>query len=170
MPADNSNRFPILMLECGVKALSLRKAQDAIRSKYGRDYHRNDQALQDAAALWGATLNQMPLNRIGVFEFLDDIVGLRAGRCEAIVKMAVAPNGLCAMETSHRLPLSGAGRAPSIWNPVAFFSLDDARTAGLSKHRKLFTAIAQKSGNEAAEAKAMLDLIEDAATSQLQLF
>jgi len=171
MPADKSDRFPILMLECGVKALSLRKAQDAIRSKYGPHYHCHDEAMWEVAAdLWGITPKRPPINRHGVFELFDDIVGLRAGRYEIIVKIAVAPNGLCAMSKSHRTALSGGCSPLSVWNPLAFFSLDDARTAGLAEHRKRFADMIKLGCGDISEAKAMLELIDDAATPQLELF
>ena len=139
----------------------------------------NDLSLEEKTAL-AEQLSRpvvVPLHVILTFAKLAGICAAEIDENESLYN-ALAGEGLASMEPasdqdreeSHRLPLSGAGRAPSIWNPVAFFSLDDARTAGLSKHRKLFTAIAQKGGKETAEAKAMLDLIEDAATRQLQLF
>ncbi len=105
-----------------------------------------------------------------MFELFDDIIGLRAGRYEIIVKVAVAPNGLCAMAKSHRTALSGGCNPLSVWNPLAFFSLDDARTAGLAEHRKRFVDIIKLGCGDIAEAKAMLELIDDAAAPQLELF
>lgn len=171
MHADNLVLSPPITLEpLGLTALDMHPGQHAIRARYGPRYHVLDDALRDVASLWGLTLELGRINAHGVFTPLDEVLTFHAGRCRAEIKLAELPNGLCAKSTSHTLSCSGASSAPSVWNPVAFLSIDDARAASLHEHRQRFKAVIGAGDSDAADARSILDQIDGAATPQLELF
>lgn len=164
------NTLPRIILESlSVEALNMRRAQDAIRAKYGPRYHVNPECLAEIAALWGIEPHHDCINDAGVFIAWTQI-GLRAGRCSAEVRYARAPSGLWAMETSYMTAMCGAGAAPSVWDHFAFLCEADARTAGLQALIAKFRGIAMQCGSVAADARKLIEILEAERTQQLSLF
>ncbi|MCC7253613.1 hypothetical protein [Hyphomicrobium sp.] len=153
----------------GIEALDMRPAQNEIRARYGRGYHVNDDCLRDVAALWGIGPNHECINDSGVFIPYERIE-LAKGRCRAEIRYASSPSGLWAMDTSYMTATCGGGASPSVWNGTAFFSEDDARAAGLHSMIELFRNIAAAGKSEAADARKIISLLEEARTPQLALF
>ena len=53
--------FPRIRLELsGVEVIDFKTAQREIRIKYGRDYHRSEDALGEAAARFGRAMSVLP--------------------------------------------------------------------------------------------------------------
>lgn len=153
----------------GIEALDMRPAQNEIRARYGRGYHVNDDCLRDVAALWDIARQHDCINDSGVFTPYDRIE-CRAGRCGAEIRYASSPSGLWAMDTSYMTATCGGGSSPSVWNGVAFFSEDYARAAGAHALIELFRNIAAAGKSEAADARKLIQMLEDARTPQLSLF
>lgn len=152
-----------------IEALDMRPAQNEIRVRYGRGYHINDDCLQEVAALWGIARQHDCINASGVFIPYDRIE-CRAGRCSAEIRFASSPSGLWAMDTSYMTVTCGGGSSPSVWNGVAFLSEDDARAAGVHALIELFRNIAAAGKSEAADARKLIQMLEEARTPQLSLF
>lgn len=162
--------FPRIRLDpLGIEALDMRPAQNEIRARYGRGYHVNDDCFRDVAALWGITGQHDCINNSGVFIPYDRLE-CRAGRCSAEIRYASSPSGLWAMDTSHMTATCGSGASPSVWNGTAFFSEADARAAGLHAMIELFRTIAAAGKSEAADARRLIQMLEEARTPQLALF
>lgn len=159
----------IRLAPLGIEALDMRPAQDEIRARYGRGYHVNDDCSQEVAALWGIAPQHDCINGSGVFIPYDRIE-CRAGRCSAEIRCASSPSGLWAMSTSYMTATSGSASSPSVWNGVAFLSEDDARTAGVHALLELFRNIAAAGKSEAADARKLIQMLEEARTPQLSLF
>lgn len=166
MPAASLPQNPVITLPGGVSAFDLTPAQNTIRANYGRDYHRMDAALWDVAALWGIAPEHERINPHGVFDPVDEVIRIEAGRSFAEIELACAPSGLWAMATDYRLPNSGAGSAPSIWNRHAFRSRDDARTVGLLSLRERMQVIAQRGASDASAARLLITEIDASRAEQ----
>lgn len=152
-----------------IEVIDLRPAQNAVRAKYGPRYHVSDNCLREIAILWGIEQPQGIINDAGVFKTCKNIRH-RAGRCRAELHLAASSSGLWAMDTSYAAALSGGGASPSVWNPVAFLSEQDARVAGLHELLTRFRAIAASGMPEAAEARTLTDLLVAERMPQLSLF
>ena len=153
----------------GIEALDMRPAQNEIRARYGRGYHVNDDCLRDVAALWGIAPQHDCINDSGVFIPYERIE-CRAGRCSAKIRYASSPSGLWAMDTSYMTATCGGGSSPSVWNGIAFLSEDDAKAAGIQALIELFRNIADAGKSEAADARKLIQMLEEARTPQLALF
>jgi transposase len=153
----------------GIEALNLRPAQNDIRRRYGPRYHVSEECLREIAALWGIELAGERINDAGVFTLYRDIER-RAGRCKAKLRLACSPSGLWAMDTSYMAALSGGGASPSVWNSLAFLSEADAKAAGLHALIGKFGTIAAEGGSDTADARKLIELLEDERTPQLSLF
>ena len=169
MPAVKPNQLPRIEI-AGISALDLRDAQNAIRRAYGPRYHVNEQALWDVAALWGIAPEHERINPHGVFAPIDETIRVESGRSFAEIKLAQAPSGLWALATDYHLPNSGAGSAPSVWNHFAYFSRNDARSAGLGQLRERFATIGTRGGSDAKAAHEMMARIDEIAAEQMELF
>lgn len=169
MPTANHAHLPQIEI-AGLPALDLRSAQQAIRAAHGPRYHVSDQALWEVAALWGIAPQHGRINPHGVFDPIDETIRIEAGRSYAEIELARAPGGLWAVSTDYHLPNSGAGSAPSVWNRFAFFSRDDARTAGYARLRERFTAIGERDSPDAQAAKQLIAKLQAMQFEQMELF
>ncbi|GFO80790.1 MAG: hypothetical protein A49_04170 [Methyloceanibacter sp.] len=149
--------FPTIRLEpSGIEVLNLEPAQNAIRAKYGRSYHRSRDALDEAAALWGFERT----SSVGIWSPCDDVLEWRVGRCSAEIRLGRSPSGLWSMTTCYATSIQGQTCAPSIWNPVAFLSRDDARQAGLEYLVETLRGIAARRQSDASIAQKLADMLE----------
>lgn len=161
---------PRIRLEpSGIEVLNLRPVQGAIRGKYGPLYHVNNECLREIAGLWGIEEHHSCINDAGVFMPYNEIER-RAGRCRAAIRFARSPSGLWSMDTSHSTATAGQGSSPSVWNPVAFLSENDARAEGLQQLIVGFRGIAACGGSDAADARKLVTMLEDGRMPQLSLF
>lgn len=153
-----------------IPVADLSPLQNDIRRRFGRDYHRSKEALWEVAALWGITPEHKRINPHGVFDPIDEIIGIEAERSHIEIELAKAPNGLWAMAINYTLPLSGAGAAPSVWNSTAYFSRDDAREVALRNLLARFKEITKRGGADAKAATQLMTEIEKVRFEQMELF
>jgi hypothetical protein len=137
---------------------------DEIRSRYP-EYWRSEAAYREAAALWDCELNVYPLNKVGVFVNYETEV-FTAGRCEGVIRLAHAPNGLWVMATSHQYAIGGGGYAPPIWADTAYMSRDEAYKAGVEELMDKCKTVREKT----ADISRLLEILEETQRPQLSLF
>ncbi len=157
-----------------ISAKDLQPEQDAIRRKYGRDWHHSPKALLEVAALWGASIDA-DTNDCGVFQEGTKETLAQAGRSRAQVVIRQAPNGLWAMSPRYESATRGASAPVSVWNRYAYASREDARRAGaleLIEHfREIESATDSVTGErEKRAARQVIAQLERVLTPQLSLF
>lgn len=163
--------FPLITIEpIGIAVFDLSEAQDAIRRKYGRQYHLSAECLADVAALWGLPNGSPLINDAGVFLTCEIALDLHAGPCSAEIEVAASPSGLWSMGKSCWGSDSGGGSAPSVWEQIAFRSRDDARLAAVAKLIEYFEAAIARGAPRECDLRSMLALLKAERTPQLSLF
>lgn len=109
-----------------IKTIDFSDKLDAIRSKFGVEYHRNPNSHKEAAALWGVEANDS-----GVTILTDIEPVLDSNRCQAEIRYCRTSKGYWLIGISCDTNISGIAYYPSVWNSLGFHSQSDARIHGL---------------------------------------
>jgi hypothetical protein len=146
----------------------------AIQKKYGlMDWHRNVNATQEAATLWGATVG-VHCRDTGGFLAVEVVPLARVDKyANAVVKLAHAPNGTWAASVEYQCHYVGCIVPVQVWNPVAFTSREDAIQASAGALRQTLAPLCTESCATEASRQAARQLCAQLDTyrcEQLALF
>lgn len=136
---------------------------DAIKWKYGPRYFACADAAAEAAALWGAGINEC-----GVMQNLAESIAVEQKRCSAVVNLHQTNKGYWLYGCYLTLPLSGFGFAASIWNARSF-------TCDMAARRHALDHLIERAGltsdtpSGQSEHTMFLQKLEDAKAKQLCL-
>lgn len=152
--------------------IDLTEKIDEICRRYP-EYWRSDEAMRELLALWGGP----DCNDCGVFERDETIrIDLDGANWYGEVRLAVAPNGWHAMDTSYWYAQGGGGSSPSVWNRTAYTARDEALAAGINELIAKFEGVRDCKGcapqNQSALAQRMIETLKAclAQSRQLSLF
>ena len=151
-------------------AIDLTEKIDDVRDRYGMRYWASDEARQEMIALWA----NPSCNDCGVFENRETIrIRLDGTHWHGEIDIAVAPNGWHAISISWWYGLGGGGSAPSVWNPVAYTTREEAVAAGISNLIEKFEGVRDCKGsapqNQSALANRMIQALKDHLSQARQL-
>lgn len=99
-----------------------------IRQKYGARFYDDENAINEAAELWGCTPNEH-----GVCRPLKRETVVQIGQCRGDLSFYKTTKGYWLMGISTMSGYSGSGYAPSVWDSIGYPTYEDARLAGVRK-------------------------------------
>lgn len=142
----------------------------AIREQYGPDYHRNGEAVAQAAALWGVEPNPH-----GVCRPVREESIITAGRCMGKLYFCHTAKDYWLIGAHGCTAISGFSFLPSVWERIGYHSYDDARLAGVLRLLVFFEGEARStnschSDSSRREAREAVRHLEAEKTPQLTLF
>lgn len=133
---------------------------EAIRQKYSLRHHFSEEALFEAATLWGGSPNPcsvLPSEREMLF---------KNGLCSAEISFAETSKGYWLIGVSASTSMGGFGYAPSVWDSFGYASRHEARQAGIEQLLHFF----QKEDGNRPDIRMVLRVLESEKTPQLSLF
>lgn len=133
---------------------------EAIRLKYDLRHHFSEEALREAAGVWGGSPNAC-----GVLPAERDMI-FKNGLCSAEVSLAKTAKGYWLIGVSASTSMGGFGYAPSAWDGIGFTSRHEARLAGIGYLIDFF----QKQGRDRPDIRKALTALEAEKSPQLSLF
>lgn len=142
----------------------------AIRTKYGERFFANENAILEAADLWGCQPNEHGVCRPLKTETIAEV-----GQCQGSLSFYETSKGYWLMGISTMSSYSGRGYAPSVWDNIGYPSYDDMRLAGVLKLIVFFEGVIDdtsscNSNANRLNAKQMLRILEAEKTPQLSFF
>lgn len=158
-----------------VQMVDRNHAMEAIKQKYGPRYDIQSEALWEAAALWGVTMEANLINDSGVFLHSDTLLQLSTGSFQIEINGVNTPNQLWLMSLCCQSSIQGHGYACSVWHPIAYPTCEDACLAGIQQilehfYRQEATGRNLDSNAYRKERVQMIRLLEAEQTPQLTLF
>lgn len=137
---------------------------NAIRQKYGARFHSKNEAVTEAAALWGAQCNDC-----GVLTQVTETISVVHARYSATIRLYETAKGYWHIALDLRMPDSGFGTPASVWTHQAYTSPLAARRVAIA-HLLKRTANAKQGATQRAELQAFRAKLEAELTPQLSLF
>lgn len=140
--------------------IDLSRQLEDIRRRY-QEYWRSDGAQRELQSLWGGA----NCNDCGVFEHDETIrINLDGTNWYGELRIAVAPNGWCAVSTGYWYGQGGGGSSPSVWNRTAYTTHEEAVTAGTHELIATFEGVRDCKGsapsNQSALAERMIETLQ----------
>jgi hypothetical protein len=136
----------------------------AIRHKYGARFHSKNEAVTEAAALWGVQCNEC-----GVLTQVTETISIVHARYSATIRLYETAKGYWHIALDFRMPDSGFGTPASVWTHRAYTSALAARRAAIA-HLLKRTANEKQGATKRAELQAFRAKLEAELTPQLSLF
>ena len=87
----------------------------AIRKKFGERYFASEDAIQEAASLWGASCN-----RHGVLDNITEKVRVEHKGYSATIRLYRTGKGYWHVARDFNAPDSGSGGPATVWDGIAF--------------------------------------------------
>ena len=142
---------------------------DDICRRYPK-YWLSDEAKRELLALWSGP----DCNGCGVFQSTETVrIDLDGTHWYGEIRIAVAPNGWHAMDTSYGYGQGGGGSAPSVWNRVAYTTRDEAVETGINKLIATFEGVRDQQGtvpqNQPVLAQRMIETLKARLSEARQL-
>ena len=135
----------------------------AIREKFGERYYDSEEAVQEAAQLWG-----LACNKHGVLQQITERIRVEHRGYSATVRLYESAKGYWKVATDFTAPDSGSGGPASVWGATAFTHELAARRCGIM--RLLERCDTQERYGNCAELAAFRRKLEAELTPQLDLF
>ena len=110
------------------KTIDMIDELNLIKEKYGERFFANEEAILEAAKLWGCEVNDC-----GVCRPLQKETIAQVGTCNAVFSFYETSKGYWLIGLSLMTSFSGRGYAPSTWDGIGYPSYDDARLACIEK-------------------------------------
>lgn len=133
---------------------------EAIRQKYDLRHHFSEEALFEAATLWGGSPNPS-----GVLPSEREVL-FKNGLCSAEISLAETSRGYWLIGVSASTSMGGFGYAPSVWDSFGYISRHEARQAGIGYLTDFF----QRQDGNRPDIRMVLRVLEAEKTPQLSLF
>ena len=143
--------------------IDMRCELHAIRQKFGERCFANDEAIQEAAALWGAICN-----RHGVFNSPTEKIRIEHKGYNATIRLYESEKGYWHAAYDFNAPDSGSGGPVTVWDGIAFKTALSARRWAVNQ--LLDRCDRQKRFDQSREVPAFRRKLEAELTPQLSLF
>lgn len=137
---------------------------NAIKQRYDSRYHAKNEAVMEAAALWGAQCNDC-----GVLTQVTETISIVHARYSATIRLYETAKGYWHIALDFHMPDSGFGTPASVWTHRAYNSALAARRAAIEHLLKRSTS-EQHGATKSAELQAFRAKLEAELTPQLSLF
>lgn len=125
LPLPGNDYLPTITVQIYDNSEGLR----AIRQWYGPTYWKSPNAIQEASKLWGIKCNEHGV--IPRYSQRVEIAG--KGNCGVEIKIAETLNGKSLIGVDAQTSMAGFSYAPSVFAPIGYQSIEDARLAGIYK-------------------------------------
>jgi len=152
-----------------MKTIDMSTEIDAIKDKFNPKYHNKQEAINEAAVLWGCNPNEH-----GVLPMATETI-VDVGQCKGEVKFSETSKGHWLIGISAMSSFNGWGYAPNVWNTTGYESYHDARLAGVLKLKDFFERVATEQSSTNSEANRVnaqkaVHILNAERTPQLGLF
>lgn len=142
----------------------------AIKIKYGKRYYSDQNAIREAAELWGCHSSEH-----GVCSPIKKEIIVDAGQCRGELFFCETTKSYWLIGVSTTSSYSGGGYAPSVWDSTGYLSYNDARLAGVLKLISFFENVISDKGScnstsNRENAKKALRILKAEQTPQMTLF
>lgn len=137
---------------------------DAIKQRHDSRYHARNEAVIEAAALWGAQCNDC-----GVLTQVTETISIAHAHYSATIRLYETAKGYWHIALNFRMPDSGFGTPASVWTHRAYNSALAARRAAI-EHLLKRTASERHPTARSHELHAFRAKLEAELTPQLSLF
>ena len=137
---------------------------NAIKQRYGSRYHAKNEAVIEAAALWGAQCNDC-----GVLTDVTETISIAHARYSATIRLYETAKGYWHITLDFRMPDSGFGTPANVWTHLAYNSALAARRAAI-EHLLKRTSSEKHPAARGQELHAFRAKLEAELTPQLSLF